>query len=122
MDEWRWGRAHPAEFRNPVLSRVPLLNTIFALSIPADGGMDTINRGGFQVGNSAAPYEDIHGPGLRMVIDMADPAAARFIVVPGQSGNPLSPNYGDLMRPWRDGYMIAPEKQQPITSEMLVPP
>ncbi|HUK07717.1 MAG TPA: penicillin acylase family protein [Stellaceae bacterium] len=122
MDDWRWGRAHPAEFRNPVLSHIPLVNRIFDLNIPADGGSDTINRGDFNVRNAAAPYEDIHGPGLRMVVDMADPSAARFMVVPGQSGNPLSPNYADLMRPWRDGYMMVPEKRQPVTSETLVPP
>jgi penicillin amidase len=37
-----------------------------------------------------------------MVVDMAEPQDARFLVPPGQSGNPLSPHYGDLMRPWRD--------------------
>jgi len=121
MDEWRWGRAHPAEFRNRVLAQVPLLGQAANLSIPADGGADTINRGDFNIRNSAAPYEDVHGPGLRMVVDMADPANARFMVVPGQSGNPLSPNYGDLMQPWRDGYMIVPEQQPAVSTETLAP-
>jgi penicillin amidase len=33
---------------------------------------------------------------------MAAPEHARFLVPPGQSGNPLSPHYGDLMQSWRD--------------------
>jgi len=122
MDDWRWGRAHQAQFRHPVLSRIPLVNRLFELSIAADGGSDTVNRGGMDVSNSADPYGDIHGPGLRMVIDMAHPAGARFMVVPGQSGNPLSPNYGDLVRPWRDGSMMVVEEQPVITTETLTPP
>ena len=37
-----------------------------------------------------------------MIVDLARPDAARFMIAPGQSGNPLSPHWGDLLRPWRD--------------------
>ena len=36
-------------------------------------------------------------PDLRMIVDLADPDAARFMISPGESGNVLSPHYGDLM-------------------------
>ena len=121
MDQWRWGRAHPAEFRHPLLSRIPVLNRLFALSIAADGGIDTVNRGGFFVRNSEMPYRDVHGPGLRMVVDMAEPAAARFMAVPGESGNPLSPHYGDLVQPWRDGYGLALDGARAVGVEILRP-
>lgn len=122
MDEWRWGRAHPAEFHHRLLERVWGLRSLFQLSIPADGGSDTVNRGDMEIRNGAAPYHDVLGPGLRMVVDMADPAAAHFMVVPGQSGNPLSPNYDDLMRPWRDGHMLQVDGQKPVSVETLNPP
>jgi penicillin amidase len=122
MDEWRWGRAHPAEFRHLLLSRIWGLRSLFQLSIPADGGNDTVNRGGMAVRNAAAPYQDVLGPGLRMVVDMAEPGAAHFMIVPGQSGNPLSPNYDDLMRPWRDGYMLSIDADRPAAVETLTPP
>jgi penicillin G amidase len=122
MDEWRWGRAHPAEFRHLLLSRIWGLRSLFRLSIPADGGNDTVNRGGMSIRNAAAPYQDVLGPGLRMVVDMADPRAAHFMIVPGQSGNPLSPNYDDLMRPWRDGYMLIIDPDRPAAVETLTPP
>src|SRR5262249_52089434 len=76
MDDWRWGRAHVAQFNHPVLSRVAVLSRLFQLEIPADGGSDTINRGGIFVRDGIAPYADVLGPGMRMVIDMADPAQA----------------------------------------------
>ncbi len=102
INTWRWDTPHQAIFDHPVLSRVPVLRSIFALQIPADGGYDTVNRGSTAIGNPAAPFADVHGPGLRMIVDMADPAGASFLVTPGQSGNPLSRHYGDLMQPWRD--------------------
>jgi len=122
MDEWRWGRAHPAEFRHQLLSRIWGVRSLVRVAIPADGGDDTINRGGTAIRNSAAPYQDVLGPGLRMVVDMADPANAHFIVVPGQSGNPLSPNYDDLVRPWRDGDLLTIGDREPAAVETLSPP
>jgi acyl-homoserine lactone acylase PvdQ len=44
------------------------------------------------------------------------------MIVPGQSGNPLSPNYDDLMRPWRDGYMLSIDADRPAAVETLTPP
>ena len=32
-----------------------------------------------------------------------NPAASRFSLAGGQSGNPLSPHYGDLFELWRRG-------------------
>jgi len=121
MDRWRWGLAHPAEFRHPLLSRIPVLDRLVALSIAADGGVDTVNRGGFFMRDAEMPFRDVHGPGLRMVVDMAEPAAARFMVVPGESGNAISPHYGDLVQPWRDGYGIALGGVEGPRAEVLVP-
>jgi penicillin G amidase len=122
MSKWRWGRAHVAEFSNRVLSAVPLLGRYLDMSIPADGGLDTINRGGFPVRSTTRPYQDTLGPGLRMLVDMADPDRARFMIVPGESGNPLAEHYTDLVRPWRDGYMLMIDTRNPIATETLSPP
>ena len=54
------------------------------------------------VRDETAPYAAIHGPTLRMIIDLAAPDAARFMITPGQSGNLLSPHYADLLTPWRN--------------------
>jgi penicillin amidase len=102
MSNWKWGAAHPALFEHPLWSKVPYLRDWLTPRIAADGGIDTVNAGVFLVGNENAPFADRHGPVMRMIVDMAAPDAARFILVPGQSGNPLSPHWDDLLKPWRD--------------------
>jgi penicillin amidase len=101
MAQWLWGRAHSATFPHPLFSRIPFLRGVRATAVPADGGSDTVNRGGMFVQSQTQPYLDRHGAGLRMILDFADLDAARFIVVPGQSGNPISAHYADMLEPWR---------------------
>jgi penicillin G amidase len=106
MKDWRWGRAHEAAFTNELLSRVPVLRGIFATRIAADGGDDTLNRAATFTRDENEPFTDVHGPSLRMIVDLSDIAATRFMIAPGQSGNPLSPHYADLMGRWREvGYL-----------------
>lgn len=101
MAEWRWGRAHRAQFTNQVWSRVPVLRSFFATTIAANGGYDTIDRGETLLAG-AEPYADVLGPSLRMIVDLGDIDGARFMISPGESGNVLSPHYADLMEAWRD--------------------
>jgi penicillin amidase len=102
IDGWNWGRAHIAPFANQFWENVPVLGKFTRLDIPTDGGSDTVNRGETTYRDKTEPFADTHGPGLRMIIDLAAPAQARFLTTPGQSGNPLSPHYGDLAQRWRD--------------------
>ena len=122
MNEWRWGRAHIAEFSHRLFAEVPGVGRYLDTSIPADGGQDTINRGGFLVRSPTRPYQDTLAPGLRMIVDMADPDRARYMIVPGEAGNPLSEHYADLVRPWRDGYMLMIDTRNAVATEMLSPP
>jgi penicillin amidase len=101
MTKWRWGRAHVAPFANQLWSNVPVLGALIAVDIPTDGGSDTVNRGEMEYGNKT-PFADLHGPGLRMIVDMANPAGARFLITPGQSGDPMTLHYSDLARRWRN--------------------
>jgi penicillin G amidase len=102
MDDWRWGRAHPASFESAFWSHVPLASALVDLALPDDGDQDTVNAAAMFVGDPKAPFVARHGPSLRMIVDLGAPDAARFMITPGQSGNPLSLHWGDLMRPWRD--------------------
>jgi penicillin amidase len=102
MTAWRWGNAHVATFAHPIFSHIPVLSDLLAIAIPAGGGADTVNRGDMAIADSDHPFRDLHGSGLRMILDFADLDRSRFMIVPGQSGNPLSPNYADLLHPWHD--------------------
>lgn len=100
---WRWGEVHKALFAHPLLSKIPVLKRFGDLEIPADGGNYTVNRGASFVNNPERPFKDIHGPGFRAVYDLEDLRRSRFVIATGQSGNPVSGNYSDLLTEWRDG-------------------
>jgi penicillin amidase len=97
--EWKWGYVHVATFADPVLS--PLTSRI-----PQPGDDTTIFRGGYPLGT----LEAVHGPSYRGVYDLADLDRSRFVAAPGQSGNPLSPHFRDMLIPWRDGGFVTLEK------------
>jgi penicillin G amidase len=101
MAQWQWGRAHIAYFPNAVYERVPLLRDWLRVTIPTPGGYDTVNRGPSLIRDDVHPYEQRFGAGLRMIADMGAPGDARLMITPGQSGNPLSPHYADLLARWR---------------------
>jgi penicillin G amidase len=105
-ENWLWGNAHRATFSHQVLSRIPLLNRLADISIASDGGNYTVNRGATRVNNTKAPFAHIHGPGFRAVYDLADINRSKFMIATGQSGNPLSAHYADLLTRWRDGKYV----------------
>jgi penicillin amidase len=55
------------------------------------------------IGEDGATFPDVHGPGMRMVIDLSRPGALSFNLAGGQSGHPLSPHYSDLLLEWAAG-------------------
>ena len=106
MSTWRWGDAHPASFAHAIWSRLPVIAGWLGVAIPDDGSFDTIDNATMFAGAEAQPFTAVHGTSMRMIVDMADPAAARFMVAPGQSGNLFSSHYSDLLPVWRDvGYV-----------------
>jgi penicillin amidase len=121
MAGWRWGRAHVATFPSTVFSRIPVLRDWLTVAIATDGGSDTVNRGTMTIRDEAHPYAHRHGAGLRIITDLAEPAASRMIVVPGQSGNPLSPHFSDLLSRWRNFDYLVPGKATPVATLTLEP-
>ena len=116
---WRWGTAHRAVFADPMLRRIPLLGRLATFAIAAPGSATTIDAAATEVGHFTA----VHGPEFRAVYDLADLDASRFIMAPGQSGNPLSRHADDLLRRWRDGrsLTIGPRAAKVTATLLLVP-
>jgi penicillin amidase len=85
-----------------VLAHVPLVGRFANLVVATDGGNDTVNRG-LMAESGANPFAHAHGAGFRAVYDLSDLARSRFVIATGQSGNPLSAHYGDMVERWRDG-------------------
>jgi penicillin amidase len=103
---WRWGAAHRAPFEDPLLARIPAIGPRLALDVPTDGSDDTLNRASWRASAPAGRFPDVHGPSMRMILDLADLDRSRFIVAGGQSGNLLSPHHHDMVERWRDGQFL----------------
>jgi len=121
MTRWQWGRAHFAVFANPVFSRIPLLRDWLGVSIPTSGGYDTLDRGPSTVRDDARPFAQRFGAGLRIIADLAAPSEARMMITPGQSGNPLSDHFADLLRRWRDFAWLVPGRSAAAATLVLAP-
>lgn len=107
MSSWPWGNVHAASFPHAIWAHLPVIAGWLGVAIPDGGSFDTIDNATMFAGSEAQPFTAVHGTSMRMIVDMADPAAARFVIAPGQSGNLLSPHYGDLLPVWRDvGYVV----------------
>jgi penicillin amidase len=78
---WRWGRMHTRPFRHPIAA---------AFDLP------TIERAG-GAGTVAAD-----GATYREILDVSDWDRSVGANVPGQSGQPASPYYSNLLKDWAD--------------------
>lgn len=114
-----WGDVHVARFEHPVFRHLPLLRDWTAVEIATDGGDDTLNRGAMWLGRKDAPFAHRHGAGLRALMDLSDPDGSRFIIATGQSGNPLSPHYRDLVDAWRDGQTLSLGPDPSVAGDVL---
>ncbi|MGH7093488.1 MAG: penicillin acylase family protein, partial [Stellaceae bacterium] len=121
MANWRWGEAHIAEFPNRILDRIPLVRDWFNVAIAKAGGPHTVDVGALSVRDDKAPFAQRFGAGLRIITDLAHPDRSRMIVAPGQSGNPLSPHYADLLTRWRSFDGLAPGRAPAVATLTLEP-
>jgi penicillin G amidase len=118
---WSWGRAHIAKFENPVFSRLPVLRGLVGIRTTTSGGFDTVNRGATTIRDDAHPYERRFGAGMRIITDLAAPDEALMIAVPGQSGNPLSSHFSDLMQRWQRFDWLVPGRAPAVAKLILEP-
>jgi penicillin amidase len=106
MGDWRWGDLHRATFTHRVFTHVPVIRWFADLSIPSDGGDHTVNRGTTPKARPGNSFSHLDGSSFKGVYNLADLDDSRFMIPTGQSGNPLSPHYADLLERWRDGRYV----------------
>ncbi|MBL8805977.1 MAG: penicillin acylase family protein [Rhodospirillales bacterium] len=104
--KWRWGSEHRAPFENPLYARLPFLGELLSPDVPTNGDYYTVSRGSGRMSDPARPFAHVHGAGFRAVYDLADLDASLFVAAPGQSGDPLSPHWGDMARFWAEGRLL----------------
>src|SRR3546814_344175 len=86
---WRWGDAHYARAEHRPFSKVPVLKSLFEVSVPTPGDAFTIDVGRSDPADDQAPYANRHAPSLRAIYDLADLNRSQFIDSTGQSGHQI---------------------------------
>jgi penicillin amidase len=99
MARWQWGRLHKTQYAHTPFSQVALLRPFFHRSIENGGDAYTVNVATLDMANV---YDQDLAPSYRQIVDLGDWSSSFYIQTTGQSGNPLSPHYDDLITPHRD--------------------
>ncbi len=118
MKKWRWGDLHFAEFKHP-LSTDDARRKVFDLKPVSRGGDgNTVNATG------GARFIQRSGASFREILDLSDWDNSVAINVPGQSAQPESPHYGDLLSLWAEGkyfpLLFSREKIEKNAAERLL--
>src|SRR5262245_53754892 len=98
IQAWRWDRAHHALFPHNPFDKNPQLKPVFSRSIPNGGDKFTVNVGSIFQWDE---YNQLHSAQYRQIVDHSAISNSRFLIAPGQSGNPQSPHYDDLLERWQ---------------------
>ncbi len=118
-DGWRWGAVHEMEFPHALGEANPILARLLNRRLESGGAQETVKQVAFDPND---PYRAVWAPCWRMVADPARPELSRWQAFTGQSGQPGSPHYDDLIEPWDEGRTqpMAPEGE--LDELRLVPP
>lgn len=98
--EWNWGRVHNITFRHALGQRWPLTILLNRGAMRASGSPLCLSMTG-------PTYEQRMtvetAPLYRLIADLGSGTGTVAMNTPGQSGNPFSPHYTDMIEPWRKG-------------------
>jgi penicillin amidase len=102
--EWHWGKIHQVNFEHAMSLQKPFDQVFDRGPFPIGGDTDTPLQTAMHAEN---PYDNkAWSPTFRQIVDMGDLSQSVTIVPPGQSGQPASPHYDDLVQPWLEGEYI----------------
>ena len=124
-EKWSWGALHTITFKHPLGERGGIAGWYFNRGpFPSAGGRHTVNNGWFNLGD---PYQTEQISSYRFIVDMGDAEHVLAMNHSGESDNPASAHYEDMIEPWRGGqYHVLspslPEAQASATAEIeLIP-
>jgi penicillin G amidase len=121
---WHWGDAHVARSEHRPFSRVPVLARWFELRTPVGGDTYTVNAARVNLKpdpTTGERYLDEHGPSLRALYDLGDPARSQVMHSTGQSGIVFSPLYRRFVEPWRRVEYVPLWSGEPAATLTLTP-
>ena len=96
-DRWRWDRLHTVSFRHPLATLGGEYAEVFnrgPIGQAGDGLCPNATR-------YEGPFAQVSGASYRQLFDLADWDRGLATSAPGQSGQPESPHYDDLLALWQ---------------------
>lgn len=121
LDAWKWGDIHTTDFVHP-LGGSEATKALFAI--------DPVHRGGdaftVQAASSATETstKQTSGASFMFVMDVKDWDNSTGLSVPGNSAQPLSPHYKDLIPYWGEGkyfpLAFSRQKVEEVTAHRLL--
>lgn len=100
-EAWAWGKIRPLKVSHRFGEVRPLDRVYGIEALPGYGDGGTVNQAGFEFWKPLR-HSTVTAH-CRAVIDVGNWSASRFVLLGGQSGNPLSPNYASLIPLWQRG-------------------
>jgi penicillin amidase len=100
---WRWGDLHTLELTNATFGKsgIDPIEWLFNRGPKGtSGGGAIVNATGW---NAAEGYQVNAVPSMRMIVDMSNLDASRWVQLTGNSGHAFHPNYDDQFELWRTG-------------------
>lgn len=96
---WTWGNLHQTSLRHPVLSKSTAIPAEWGTlpSVPRAGSGDTVGLTGYD-----AEFNAVMGSSFRLAVDVGEWDQSRVVNAPGQSGDPRSHHYSDLLELWAE--------------------
>ena len=97
-DDWAWGTIRPLTLEHVMSAAGPLGKAFNLGPFPWGGSAHTINNGAVDL---TAPLTNPYGiASMRIVMDVGNWDEASFVLPGGQSGNPTSAHYDDMIEPF----------------------
>lgn len=132
VDGRSWGDLHTERHVHRLGSN-SWLDRLFGFNVgpyPSAGGPNTLRPDAYENWHALnpegpiPPWSSEYGPSERMVTELTADGPRGFVVIPtGQSGNPFSRHYDDMLPLWRSG-ALAPlpldERNSSVASQILV--
>lgn len=113
---WSWGALHQAHFAHPLASTFPvsLIFDIAPVARPGDSATVSVGGdGGFDA--DPASYAQRSISSMREIIDLANFDNSLWVIPAGQSGQPFSAHYSDLLPLWDQNHY----ERMPFTAGAL---
>jgi len=106
MTGWEWGRLHKLHLKHPMGEAGQLQGILDLFRVnrgpfPMPGGRNTVNKAAYLLGDRE--FRVKAGPSMRHVVDLGALDDATMSYPGGQSGQPFSAHYADLVKDWLEG-------------------